>query len=49
MASEGDEAPAVDAMAEEGEEARGHLIAPSVAKTRVISQKTANTMKWLES
>jgi hypothetical protein len=44
-ASEGDEAPMVDAMAEEGEEARGHLIALYVAKTWVISQKTANTEK----
>jgi hypothetical protein len=41
----GDEVPTVDAMAEEGEEARGHLIALSVAKTWVISQKTANTTK----
>ena len=49
MSGEGDEAPVVDAMAEEGEEARGHLIAPCVAKARVISQKTANTTEWPES
>ena len=49
MVGVGVKAPAVDTMAEEGEETRGHLIAPCVAKMQVISQKTVNTTKWLES
>ena len=42
----GGRGPMVDAMAEEGEETRGHLIAPCVAKMQVISPRTANTTKW---
>ena len=49
MASEGAKAPVVDAMAEEGEGTRGYLIALYAARTWATSQKTANTIKWLES
>ena len=49
MASEEDKLPAVDAKAEEGDEPREHHIVPFVAKMQDISQKTANTTKWLEN
>ena len=49
MVGEEDKVPVMDAKAEEGEEARGYPIVPCAAKTLVISQKIANTIKWLES
>jgi len=49
MAGEGVKDPMADAKAEEGEEDKGYPIVPCAAKTLVISQKIANTIKWLES
>jgi hypothetical protein len=49
VVGEGDEAPVVDVMVEEGEGTRGYLIVPYAARKLATSQKTANTTKWLES
>ena len=49
MAGEEDEPPAADAKAEDGDEPPEHPIVPFVVKTQDISQKIANTTKWLEN
>jgi hypothetical protein len=49
VAGEEDEVPMADTKADEGEEPRGYPIASSVVKTQDISQKTANTTKWLDN